>query len=75
MRAAHRAAALAIVLLTAVPGLAQSPPAATPRPVRVILASGRLASVVEAPLYFHMVRVTIPAGLVASRKPDRLEAR
>jgi len=41
---------------------AQAPPSGVPRPVRVVLASGRLASVVESPLYFNLVRVSVPAG-------------
>jgi len=36
--------------------------AQAPRPVRVVIANGRLASVVDTPLYFNMARVTLPAG-------------
>ena len=56
---------LALVLLAPL-AFAQAPPGGAPRPVRVILASGRLASVVDAPLYFHLLRVSIPGGQAAS---------
>jgi len=46
-----------LLLLTSVPVGAQAP-----RPVRVVIASGRLASVADAPVYFNMARVTVPAG-------------
>jgi quercetin dioxygenase-like cupin family protein len=42
------------------PAAAQSPPA--PAIVRTVVASAKLASVVDAPLHFRAARVTIPSG-------------
>jgi quercetin dioxygenase-like cupin family protein len=53
-------------LLLAAPAGAQHSPAprppATGRPVRVVMASGRVPSVVDTPLHFKLVRVTLAAG-------------
>jgi mannose-6-phosphate isomerase-like protein (cupin superfamily) len=51
-----------VVFLTATPvigAVAQTQPANT---VRTLLASGRLASVVDTPLYFRLFRVRLPAS-------------
>ena len=45
--------------------LAQDPSAAA-RPVRVVIASERLASVVEAPMHFKMIQVSIARGQTAN---------
>jgi len=51
-----------IPLLLAVSAVAQNPPTGGGRPVRVVIASSRLPSVVDAPLYFKLLRVSVPAG-------------
>jgi quercetin dioxygenase-like cupin family protein len=60
----RRRATVAIlgVLLLGVPASAQAPPPAAGRPVRVVLASGRLASVAEGPLHFKLLRVNLGGG-------------
>lgn len=63
MRGFGATAVVWILLLTG-PARAQSPPApAAGRPVRVVIASGRLPSVVETPLHFRLIRITLGAGL------------
>jgi quercetin dioxygenase-like cupin family protein len=58
-----RAAAVVWILLLTGPAGAQTPPApAAGRPVRVVIASGRLPSVVETPLHFRLIRITLGAG-------------
>ncbi len=50
-------------LLHAAPAVAQGQPgAARPTPVREVLASRGLSSVVDAPLYFKLLRVSLPSG-------------
>ena len=63
--------ALATMIL-AVPAWAQSPAAPVPgRPVRTVIASTRLASVVEAPLQVRLLRISVPAAQsVASVGPN-----
>jgi quercetin dioxygenase-like cupin family protein len=57
-------AALTLVLnlLLAVSAGAQGPSAGPARPTRVVIASTRLPSVVDAPLHFRLFRVNMPAG-------------
>jgi hypothetical protein len=51
---------LALALAAAAPVSAQEP---TPgRPIRLLLASTKLAAVTDEPLHFRLVRVTVPAG-------------
>jgi quercetin dioxygenase-like cupin family protein len=57
-----RLLAVLLPLLLAASADAQAPPAAGGRPVRVVIASSRLPSVVDTPLYFRLVRVTLAAG-------------
>lgn len=60
---ALRVVVLIVLLLAPVIAAAQAPPpSGVARPVRTIIASGRLASVVTAPMHFKLVRVTVPAG-------------
>jgi quercetin dioxygenase-like cupin family protein len=51
-----------ILLLLAVPVDAQGPSPNPARPTRVVIASTRLPSVVDAPLHFRLLRVNMPAG-------------
>ena len=71
-----RAAVLTVLSLSATPGFAQTP-ATPPRPagpIRLLLASGKLPSVVDGPLHFVLLRTTIPAGqaVVFSGPPSML---
>ncbi|HKQ64320.1 MAG TPA: hypothetical protein VJZ73_04900 [Methylomirabilota bacterium] len=56
-------AALATLILAA-PAWAQSPPPS--RPVRTVIASTRLTSVVDAPMHMRLLRVSIPAAQSAA---------
>jgi quercetin dioxygenase-like cupin family protein len=57
------AVATLMTLLCASPALAQAPgPPAAGRPVRTVMASARLPSVVDAPLHMRLLRVSVPAG-------------
>ena len=63
MSRSARAIALSLLLVSPAPVLAQAP--APPRPagpIRLLLASAKLPSVVDASLHFKLVRVTVPAG-------------
>jgi quercetin dioxygenase-like cupin family protein len=53
---------LVLILLLAVSADAQAPSAGPARPTRVVIASTRLPSVVDAPLYFRLLRVNVPPG-------------
>jgi quercetin dioxygenase-like cupin family protein len=56
---------LSIVLLAAAWVLTERPAAAqapTARPVRELVAVGRIASVADAPMHLRMLRVSLPAG-------------
>lgn len=58
-----RAGVVMLILLASAPAFAQAP--APPRPtgpIRLLLASGKLPSVVDTPLHFKLLRVTVPAG-------------
>lgn len=56
----HGMAAILPALLLAAPASAQAPRApAAGRPVRVVMASGRLSSVAEGPLHFKLLRVSL----------------
>jgi quercetin dioxygenase-like cupin family protein len=51
------------VLMLVVPASAQTPrPPGAVRPVRVVIANGRLSSVTGGPLHFKLLRVTLGAG-------------
>jgi len=67
-----RAAITLALLVGAAPAVAQTPSqSGAARPVRVVVASGRLPSVVEAPLHFKLVRLSLPAGQSATHTgPD-----
>jgi len=54
-------ALLSLLALLAAPARAQAPTGGG-RPVRVVLAGGRLPSVVEAPMYYKLLRVGLAAG-------------
>lgn len=54
--------ALLAVLLAVTPAGAQAPAPSVGRPVRNVMATGRLASVVDTPVHFKLLRVTIPPG-------------
>lgn len=60
MRLSISAALLATALAVAVPLDAQENPSA--RPIRLLLASSKLPSVVSTPMHFKLVQVTVPAG-------------
>jgi quercetin dioxygenase-like cupin family protein len=66
-----RIAVLATLLFT-MPVWAQSPvPPAAGRPVRTVIASTRVSSVVDTPLHMRLLRVGVPAGQqVASTGPN-----
>jgi quercetin dioxygenase-like cupin family protein len=52
-----------VTLLLVAPASAQAPgPPAPGRPVRTVIASTRLTSVVDTPLHMRLVRVSVPAG-------------
>jgi quercetin dioxygenase-like cupin family protein len=59
-----------LLILALIPGAlysrgpveAQTNPASRPTPVREVLASRGLATVVDAPLHFRLIRVTLPPG-------------
>ena len=56
-------AATMVTLLLALPATGQTPRApVTGRPVRVVIASGRLSSVTDGPLHFKLLRVTLGGG-------------
>jgi quercetin dioxygenase-like cupin family protein len=57
-----RAIATLLPILLTVSAGAQTPSTGGGRPVRVVIASSRLSSVMETPLYFKLLRVAIPAG-------------
>src|SRR5437867_4453038 len=60
---------LFVLIFAALPlaALAQNQPAST---VRTLLAAGRLASVVELPLYFRLYRIHLPAAQHAAHKGE-----
>jgi quercetin dioxygenase-like cupin family protein len=59
----HPTVVALLTLLLVAPALAQSPGSpSVGRPVRTVMASSRLASVVDAPLHMRLLRVTVPAG-------------
>jgi quercetin dioxygenase-like cupin family protein len=59
----HLCAHTLAMLLLVVPAFAQSPgPPAPGRPVRTVMASTRLTSVVDTPLHMRLLRVSVPAG-------------
>jgi len=53
---------LVVVLVLAAPLARAQAPSGGGRPVRVVLAGGRLASVVEVPLFYRINRVTLAGG-------------
>ncbi|MBI4013468.1 MAG: cupin domain-containing protein [Candidatus Rokubacteria bacterium] len=65
MRALMTLAVIAGALFSHTPVEAQTttaPGAGRPTPIREVLASRGLSTVVDAPLYFRLLRVTLPAG-------------
>lgn len=56
------ALALATLLLAAPVWSQSSGPSAPGRPVRTVIASARLATVVDAPLHMRLLRMSVPAG-------------
>jgi quercetin dioxygenase-like cupin family protein len=62
MTLVRAALTLVLTLLLAVPVDAQGPSAGPARPTRMVIASTRLPSVVDTPLHFRLLRVSIPAG-------------
>lgn len=62
MKIASLALVLACAAVAAPAGAATPPPTKTVRPVRVVLASAKLPSVVETPMHFKLLSVEVPAG-------------
>jgi len=61
--------AVSLALLLAIPSLAFAQSAPTPapgRPVRMVLASAKVPTVVAEPLHFRLIRVTLAAGQSAT---------
>lgn len=62
-----RAVVTLALLVAAAPAAAQTPPqSGAARPIRVVVASGRLPSVLEASLHFKLVRLSLPPGQSAT---------
>jgi quercetin dioxygenase-like cupin family protein len=54
------------VMLIGTSAIAQTPSSTPAKPVRMILENARIAIVVDRPLHYKLLRVTLPAGRVAT---------